>query len=277
MLYLQSGKIGIRLISKGEARMNLLKVIVFSDDEKTYQDIVHAMDLHEEIIVSDRVTSLPELFHTINDIVPQLLFLDTDTISSQNLQTLGMFVNAVSKETKIVEVSSNEHVVRINFSNCVLTSIQKPISVQKIIVAIKEYHIYATQLEYEKKFQAGKDITEVNNFIIVPTVTGYKNINKDDIFYIRKEKDSERIEIFYDQQTSCSVVGGCTLKQLETKLCHSVFYRIDRNTIINLNYLNEIETKTRLCKLCKKESVQNLTISRSRLKEFRELYKMPEM
>ncbi|NJK96815.1 MAG: hypothetical protein HC905_19540 [Bacteroidales bacterium] len=137
---------------------------------------------------------------------------------------------------------------------------------------IKQFHIDRTRSETFLKHQQNIDIPKYSDKLLIPILTGLKNIVISDIFYIKQTADNYKVVNIYYGLNGTNTVSTClSIKQLNKILDKQNFFQANRSTICNFNYLSEIETKDRNCILCKDENFVTIKITKRKLQELREL------
>lgn len=106
--------------------------------------------------------------------------------------------------------------------------------------------------------------------IFLPSSTGYKSVNTREICFIRKDMQSGKVEVVFDQDDSLVLPANYSLLQLIDVLPKNDFFQVKRELIINLRYLSEVEIFNKICIIKKGDYTMKLSMSRRSLKEFKD-------
>ncbi|MGQ1910998.1 LytR/AlgR family response regulator transcription factor [Marinifilum sp. RC60d5] len=200
---------------------------------------------------------------------PDLVFLNVEMPSMNGFEILNELIKLPIECPKVVFITPfDNYAIEALHSNAV-DYLLKPVDADDLSVAIQRY------ISIQKN---GRKIDEIktlihkfhkNNRVLLPSITGFKHIKLKDVLYFVKDYSSpNHVQVYYDQD-NCEVIAGCcSLKRILELLPSDDFLQVDRQTIINLDYLSDIEVKSRKCFLVKNDKQFEISISRGRLRNF---------
>ena len=227
---------------------------------------------HPEVNIVNKTENFKNLLELIDQQIPDIVFIDVDYMNCSDYRFLTDSISHNLHFPELILMSG------INFENNSINQneniylLKKPVTQVQINQVIKQIHINRTQKELVLHNHTSFYTQTNQDKLMIPVVTGLKVMELKEIFYIKKQtNDANHISVFFDSEDRETLTGCLTLKQMMNALPENRFYQIDRNTIINFNYLQEIETKSRICILSKNKKAIKLTISKNRLKEIKEL------
>jgi hypothetical protein len=118
----------------------------------------------------------------------------------------------------------------------------------------------------------------VSSYIALQTFIGLKFIDKKDVVYfqygINGNTGKNQWVAHLKNTDSIKLKANVTSKDILKHFAEFHFVQVNQNNIINLNYLDSIELKSRKCIIPYNSSNKELTISRTFLKEIRLAYEM---
>lgn len=161
-----------------------------------------------------------------NGLVPDLAFLDIDM---PNLSGLDM-ANLLPKSTAIVFVSAHQQFALKAFETYAYDYILKPVPYSRFLNSIKKIK---SMLETKHQFAPVDD----DYFFVNPGVKGKLiKVKFSEITYIKGLKNF--VVIYF---TGGKQVTYLTMHEIEERLPSSIFIRIQKSFIININFLACIE------------------------------------
>ncbi|WP_430932252.1 LytR/AlgR family response regulator transcription factor [Saccharicrinis sp. 156] len=226
---------------------------------------------HSEIAVIKKIKSLECVFAILAIHKVDLLFIDIDNLNKEEINKFQLCLTNNFNFPQLIILSNDTKSWREKLANETILYIPKPLTHARVNHIIKQFHVDRTRNEIKQLFTSCPFSNNGSNRFMVPVVTGYKNIVINEILYIKKDStNANKVNIYFDAEDKEILSGYISLKQLKNILAKHCFFQTDRNTIMNLFYLREVETKNKNCILTKNGSSIQLPISKIRLKEFRD-------
>lgn len=251
----------------------VIKTIIVDDHQHAIAHLRQLLQYKNDICVLDEASNAAEAFDKIKQHAPDLIFLDVEMPEKSGFDLLTeMLNNQVQLPAIIFTTGHNAYAIKALRSGAV-DYLLKPVSSDELDAAVRRF---LSSRESTNNNALTHQIHEIlqnintNNRILIPTITGYKNVHTSDILYVRRDANaSGRIYIHYNKKTNEPIPACFALKYVADLLPENRFFQTDRNIIINLDYLFEIETKSRECILVKNGERTTLPISRQRLRDFK--------
>jgi two-component system, LytTR family, response regulator len=212
--------------------MNRIKAILVDDELDGRLVLSSMLKTHcPEINLIAECSSVDEALETLEKHEIELIFLD---INMPKITGFGMLDKINRSDFSIIFVTAyQEHAIKaIKYS--ALDYLLKPIDSEELIEAVKRA-ISTTNdpLQFQKLLE-NKAKTEVDQ-LVLPVRDGYIFVNHLDI--TRCEADSNYTNIYL--ANSEKHVVAKTLKEFESLLPSTLFFRIHKSHLINLNHLKK--------------------------------------
>lgn len=254
---------------------NTVKTILIDDYQEAIDNLKSLLSSFNEIEIIGEACNVKDGLHKIICTKPDLLFLDIEMPDQSGFDLINELIKTDIQLPKIIFTTAHNHYAIEALRNNALDFLLKPIDPLELTIAIERYKKATRSTDEKQKLELLTHQNIKNKRILLPTITGLKQIPLNNVIYFQKENDiTENVKIHYSSSNIETIPGNLSLKQITDLLPKDDFSQIDRRTIINLDYLTEIETKTRICILNKCNEVHELPISRGRLKMFRDSCKM---
>ncbi|WP_430933064.1 LytR/AlgR family response regulator transcription factor [Saccharicrinis sp. 156] len=249
----------------------IIRTLIIDNHQETIQDLIKQLRHFNEIEVIDFATNIRDGLKKVICSSPDLLFLDEEMPNKTGYEFYNELTNTGIRIPKVIFTSEHGLYAIKALHHNAIDYLTKPIDNFELTMAIQRYKKVIMEKNENHKLEVLAKNSIKNKRILLPNITGLKQISLDSVLYFQKEHNKiEKVEICYGISHSEFIPGHISLKNLIDLLPEQDFFQIDRHTIINLDYLTDIEVKTRTCILNKCDEVIHLSISRGRLKKFRE-------
>lgn len=207
----------------------ILKAVIVEDSRLARNELKELLKAHKEIELLGEAANVDEGFKLINDTKPDLLFLDINMPEKDGFQLLEMLDEV---PITIFTTAFDEYAIK-SFEYNAFDYLLKPIN--------------------QKRFS--KSIEKVIENVSKPATSDPKN---EDAFSLEKQifiKDGEKCWLVkIDDISIFEIVGNYTrvffdtnktliyksLAQIEEKLPNDVFFRANRQQIININHVKKV-------------------------------------
>lgn len=203
--------------------------VIIVDDEPLAQDVLETyVEKVPDLNLVRKCNNALEANEVLKSESIDLMFLDI-----QMPQLTGIdFLKTLSNPPLVIFTTAYDNYAIEGFELNALDYLLKPISLERFIKAVNKA---LDQLELQKKEISSEPITAGSDYIFVKADKKLVKINYNDILYIEGLKDYVIIRM-----DASRVITLQTMKSLEDKLPVSIFKRIHRSYIINLNKINAI-------------------------------------
>ncbi|SHH65685.1 two component transcriptional regulator, LytTR family [Caloranaerobacter azorensis DSM 13643] len=250
----------------------MIRCIIVDDEMPAREEIKYLLQQFDDIDIVGEAAHGLEAIELIQKLKPDLIFLD---IKMPKISGIEVAEHVIKDEyvPLIVFITAFDQFAIKAFDVNAIDYLLKPISkerLKKTIDKIKE--IYYSRIDYNDRLEKFLKYIKDEERNKINKISVYKNgklipLNLNEIIYITVEGRTTVIV-----STKGRFESNNTLSQLERKLNTKNFFRSHRSFLINIDYIEEIEpwfNSTYQIKM--KYSKEKIPVSRSQVKEFREI------
>jgi len=220
--------------------MNKITAVVVDDELNSVKLLVHFIEKYcPNIIIVGEAYTKDDAVTLINKTRPKLLFLDIRLDIGTSFDLLN---ELTYKDAKFIFVTAyNEYAVRAFKYNAV-DYILKPLQIEELITAVDkacediEKDIYTNKEQLEYLHNSMLDSRKEFKFVAVPTVKKIDFIRISDIIYLK----SEGRYTFLYLVDGKKITASKNLGEYESILNPTIFFRIHRSYLVNLNFISSI-------------------------------------
>lgn len=210
---------------------------VIIDDEAPAREFLEKLILqffHQKIIVLDTADSVVKGIELINRLHPELIFLDIEMKGEDGFQLFKYFDNVFFD---IIFTTAHKNYAIDAIKHSAIDYLLKPINFIDLNDAIKRLERKQTAVTNQQRISAllenlNTDTTQFNK-IALPTNSGYELEKISNIIYCEGMDNYSKIHTIQGRE----IILTRTLKYLEETLPNSIFFRIHKSTLVNLNYI----------------------------------------
>lgn len=223
------------------------------------------LEPYDEINVVAQCSKGKDAVEKIDELKPKLIFLDVQMPGMDGFDVLD---NIKHKPYVIFTTAYDQYAIQA-FDKNAIDYILKPLDEKRFNLAIRRAveRINADKNNLEellKTLKSGEEETKYSNHLFVQKSEKLFNLDVQDIIHLEASGDYTVLTTNNDQYLSSSGIG-----KLEEKLDPEKFIRIHRSTIINLNYLKEIEKHFNGGLMVKMQNGKSFPVSRTYAKKIR--------
>ncbi len=214
------------------------KVIICDDEEDARIIIKQYLIEFDQLLLIEECTNGLDAVQKINTLEPDLIFLDIQMPGLSGFQVLQKLIHI----PQIIFSTAFDNYALKAFDNNAADYLLKPYTKERFKQAVNK-----VLLQSNKNLEGIKSLSE--NFqkiytaypekVMVETGSKMIAINTNDIYWIEANGDYTKLHI--EQKSFISNYG---ISALEQKLNPSIFMRIHRSAIININLIKEIYRDT---------------------------------
>lgn len=214
-----------------------LKTIIV-DDEQDAVDFISSIicEYCPSLEVTGKAHNVTEGIRVINEIKPDLVFLDVEMPNGTGFDLLSQFPE---KEFEVVFITAFNHyaIKAIKFS--AVDYILKPININEFIDAVNR----VVQKRSEKSFQGNESIkvlmenlrSALPSRLAIPTSEGMEYLNPKDIIRIEADRSYSWFFITGNRK----ILVSRHLKEFQDLLSDRYFFRSHNSHLINLKYVRK--------------------------------------
>ena len=239
---------------------------IIIDDEKLARDLVREyLESIEEIEILDECSRGSEAIEKINKLRPDLIFLDVQMPGMTGFEVL----DEIDHEPFVIFTTAYDQYAIKAFEKNAVDYLLKPIDQERFRLAVERAFKRKKTEEGTLEDLLGS-LRQVNHkgtydaHIFVQKSEKLFNLPVEEIVYLEASGDYTIISTKNDQFVSSSGIG-----KLEEIMNPDTFIRVHRSTIVNLNYLKEIERHFNGGMVVKMLSGKSFPVSRTYAKQIR--------
>ena len=234
---------------------------IIVDDEEEARDILeNLIKDFEEIEIISKESNVDSAIATIIAHKPDIIFLDIEMPGKDGFYLINEIHNLKLNPTIIFITAYNRAVEAFEYA--AFDYLMKPIEPDRLRKSIDRYKTEKIQNLFDERFEKLMNLIKCNK-IRINTRAGFVLLDTEKIVYC--QANGNYTEIFLN--TSLQETVTQQLGQLEKLLPQDIFFRINRSTIINLNYLSKINRKSLNCELIVGKEKYTLDATREQLKK----------
>lgn len=239
---------------------------IIIDDEKLARDLLmEFLEPYPEIEVVAQCSKGKEAVAKIDELEPKLIFLDVQMPGMDGFDVL----EAIEHKPYVIFTTAYDQYAIQAFDKNAIDYVLKPLDEDRFKLAIKRatQRISADKNNVEELIMSIKSADsdqKYSSHLFVQKSEKLFNLEVKDIMHLEASGDYTVLTTKNDQYLSSSGIG-----KLEEKLNPDQFIRIHRSTIINLNYLKEIEKHFNGGLIVKMQNGKSFPVSRTYAKQIR--------
>lgn len=239
---------------------------IIIDDEKLARDLLmEFLEPYPEIEVVAQCSKGKEAVEKIDQLKPKLIFLDVQMPGMDGFDVL----EAIKHKPYVIFTTAYDQYAIQAFDKNAIDYVLKPLDEDRFKLAIKRatQRINADKNNVEELIMSIKSADndqKYSSHLFVQKSEKLFNLEVKDIMHLEASGDYTVLTTKNDQYLSSSGIG-----KLEEKLNPDQFIRIHRSTIINLNYLKEIEKHFNGGLIVKMQNGKSFPVSRTYAKQIR--------
>ena len=235
------------------------------DDEKLARELLEEyLQDYEDIEIVGQCATGEEAVTSIDQLQPDLIFLDVQMPGMDGFEVL----ETIDHKPHVVFSTAYDNYAIQAFEENAIDYLLKPIDKERFHMAIERIksRMESDDGEVSKLVDLlnSRDTAEFSSHLFVQKSDKFLNIPVNDILHLEASGDYTILSTADDQFLSSSGIG-----KLESRLDPSIFIRVHRSTIINLNHLKEIEKHFNGGLVVKMNNGKAFSVSRTYAKEIR--------
>ncbi len=243
--------------------MNIKCLII--DDEQLARDLLreYIEQIHDITIIGE-ATKGKDAVELIDELMPDLIFLDVQMPGMNGFDVL----DDITHDPYVIFTTAYDQYAIKAFEKNAVDYLLKPLDEERFRLAIKRA-IERMKLEQNNVGELLRNMKTENkssydSHIFVQKSEKLLNLPVDEIMFLEASGDYTILSTKADQFVSSSGIG-----KLEEILNPETFIRVHRSTIININFLKEIEKHFNGGMIVKMQSGKSFPVSRTYAKLIR--------
>ncbi|WP_420385305.1 LytR/AlgR family response regulator transcription factor [Roseivirga sp.] len=206
-----------------------MKALIIDDSQLARQELKHLLKTFDQVQVIGEAENAEQALTMIEDLQPELLFLDIQMPDKNGFELLEDLIDVPEV---IFTTAFNEYAMKA-FDHNALDYLQKPIKEERLGLAIEKA---AEKIRLRQEREAKVKLLGINNQVFVKDGEQCWFVTLADVRVLEIMGSYTRI-YFNDQKPMIPR----SLNYMETRLDPEVFFRANRQQIINLKFIERIE------------------------------------
>ncbi len=206
-----------------------MKALIVDDSQLARQELKHLLKTANDVQIVGEAESAEEALEKTLDLKPELLFLDIQMPGKDGFELL----QELEEVPEVIFTTAFDHYAMKAFDHNALDYLQKPIKEDRLLLAIEKA---SARLRERGAKAESKNILSLHNQVFVKDGEQCWFVSLADIRVLEIMGSYTRI-YFKDQKPMIPR----SLNYMEKRLDPEVFFRANRQQIINLKYVERIE------------------------------------
>ncbi len=210
---------------------------IIIDDEYNAREFLEKLLIRyfpNKFIILDKCESVDQAVISIEKNNPDLIFLD---VQMPNKNGFELFKELKKIEFEVIFTTAHSEFAIDAIKCSALDYLLKPINYIDLLTTIKNYDAKQSKASQLNKLQLLLDNIDLGNSdynkIALPTDSGFELIKPNNILYCEADSNYCKIKLLNGK----IIIVAKTLKYIEELLPISIFNRIHKSYLINLNYV----------------------------------------
>lgn len=223
----------------------MIKTIIVDDEynAREFMEKLLTRYFPDKFLVLDKCENVDEAIVSIEKFNPELVFLDVQMPNKNGFQ-LFKELNKINFEVIFTTAYSEFAIDAIKCS--ALDYLLKPINYIDLLETVKKYDYKVNRASQNEKLKLLIENIDNGgaefNKIALPTETGYELVKTSSILYCVADSNYCKIVCLDGKKITLSK----TLKYIEELLPNSIFQRIHKSYLVNLNYITRFNKTNEL-------------------------------
>ncbi|MDP3314218.1 LytTR family DNA-binding domain-containing protein [Lutibacter sp.] len=217
----------------------MINAIIIEDESSSYNHLKQILDFEygSSIIILGHATGVKSGIKLINDMHPELVFLDIQLEDGTGFELLDFFSNTATFE--VIFTTGLRDYKEKAMDYFAFYYLNKPIQQDQLTTVIDRFLSKKSAFDVEKYFAFKNQIENKSKKISLPIANGdFIILDLDEIIYC--EADGSYTHFFTINNKTYTTSNN--LKKVETILNNTTFFRIHRSTLLNLKHIKQFNT-----------------------------------
>jgi two-component system LytT family response regulator len=254
-----------------------VNTVIVDDDKSAIKFLMEELSSFNEIEIIKTCTDPIKASKLLIELKPQLIFLDVEMPGKTGFEVLKELRTDKSFDPVVVFYTSYDKYVLQALRESAFDFLVKPVQYPELsnLISRLKQERYSQEKSYREKLNTLFPKGESRVFI--PTPTGLRLLYKDEIvlFAFQDEKvDPQGWGALLNSSDVVKIRSKANSKSIFDTLRDNSFFKVNPSVILNLNYLNAIEFKTRKCILIPPFNKHDIVLSRSAFSELKDSFDM---
>lgn len=236
-----------------------MKVLIIDDERLARKELGNLLAEYKDIEVLGEAANADEAEEMIDKLDPDLIFLDIQMPGRTGFELL----ETLEKTPKVIFTTAYDEYALKAFEFNALDYLLKPIEPKRLTESINKIR---KEVEAQEQQQKKSNQLTVNDQVFVKDGDSCWFVKLKDVRLF--ESDGNYIKVYFDKNKP---MIHKSLNALDEKLDNKHFFRVSRKHIINLEWIDEIETWFNGGLMVKLKGGDKVEVSRRQATKFKDL------
>ncbi len=250
-----------------------LKTVIVDDNPACIESLQQALSDYVDVSVDGTATNYKDAKILIYEVKPDVVFLDVEMPVMSGFDLLRDIRTVIDKPLQVVFYTAYEKYSIEAIKESAFDYLLKPVNREELYKTILRLRNRLRDGEVDAKFMMN---TIPSDMLSIPTSTGIKFLRKNEVVMLKYQKsnkgDRGNWTVFLYKNETIRLKTGVSRNALLDMVGTEAFLQINPTVIVNTNYINAIEVKSKTCVLLPPFDEYHLCVSRSCMSEIRERY-----
>jgi two-component system LytT family response regulator len=236
-----------------------MKVLIIDDERLARKELSNLLTEYKDIEILGEAANADEAEQLIDKLNPDLIFLDIQMPGKTGFELL----ETLEKTPKVIFTTAYDEYALKAFEFNALDYLLKPIEPKRLSESINKIR---KEVEAQEEKQKKSNQLTVNDQVFVKDGDNCWFVKLKDVRLF--ESDGNYIKVYFDKNKP---MIHKSLNALDGKLDNKHFFRVSRKHIINLEWIDEIETWFNGGLMVKLKGGDKVEVSRRQATKFKDL------
>ena len=236
-----------------------MKVLIIDDERLARKELSNLLTEYKDIEILGEAANADEAEQLIDKLNPDLIFLDIQMPGKTGFELL----ETLEKTPKVIFTTAYDEYALKAFEFNALDYLLKPIEPKRLSESINKIR---KEVEAQEEKQKKSNQLTVNDQVFVKDGDNCWFVKLKDVRLF--ESDGNYIKVYFDKNKP---MIHKSLNALDGKLDNKHFFRVSRKHIINLEWIDEIETWFNGGLMVKLKGGNKVEVSRRQATKFKDL------
>lgn len=238
-----------------------MKAIIIDDERLARKELTNLLSEYKDIEIIAEAVNAEEAEDLIHKLNPDLIFLDIQMPGKTGFELL----ESLEKSPQVIFTTAYDEFALKAFEYNALDYVLKPIEPKRLDDAVNKVR-HQIEKAVDSSMQKGKDKLTTDDQVFVK--------DGDNCWFVKLkevrlfESDGNYIKVYFDKYKP---MIHKSLNALDEKLDNKSFFRVSRKHIINLEWIEEIETWFNGGLMVKLKGGEKVEVSRRQATKFKDL------
>ena len=236
-----------------------MKVLIIDDERLARKELSNLLTEYKDIEILGEAANADEAEEMIDKLNPDLIFLDIQMPGRTGFELL----ETLEKTPKVIFTTAYDEYALKAFEFNALDYLLKPIEPKRLTESVNKIR---KEVEAQEEQQKKSNQLTVNDQVFVKDGDNCWFVKLKDVRLF--ESDGNYIKVYFDKNKP---MIHKSLNALDEKLDNKHFFRVSRKHIINLEWIDEIETWFNGGLMVKLKGGDKVEVSRRQATKFKDL------